>query len=113
MEEIKLKNGEILELDWNSLIFEYLEDYDGGILGLKKDVNEGKNIMIVGNYIVYSVICANYDKELTYRQAIALVHVNDVLKIMNFVIRNVEEMEKDSDNTVDNKKITKLQKHRY
>ena len=38
--EIVLRNGEKIKLDWNPIVLEYLEEYEGGLEQLKKDGNE-------------------------------------------------------------------------
>lgn len=86
--KITLKNGKTIVLDWNSIIFEYLCDYEGGIEALKEDIKEEKNQMYIANHIVYSVIRGNVDEELTYRQAISLVQVDDIDKIIDFFNKN-------------------------
>lgn len=95
--EIELKNGEKLILEVSSLILEYLEDYKGGIEQLKKDAQGNKDIngytktMYATNQLLYAIIASNYDTPLTYRQAVRLVKLEDVSKIINFVINNIPE----------------------
>lgn len=93
--EIELKNGEKLNLEVTSLLLEYIEDYQGGIKQLKKDA-EGKEYkngytkrMYATNQLIYAVIASNYDKQLTYRQAVRLVKLEDIEKIAQFVIDNI------------------------
>lgn len=100
--KITLKNGKTIILDWNSIIFEYLCDYEGGLEALKEDVKEEKNQMYIANHIVYSVIRANIDEDLTYRQAISLVNVDDIEKIIDFFNKNCNS----------NSSTTKQQKHK-
>lgn len=110
--EIELKNGEKLILEVTPLLLEYIEDYEGGIEQLKKDAegNKDKNgytkSMYATNHILYSIIASNYDEPLTYRQAVRLVRLEDVEKIVDFVIKNTPEIEKN--NVVEINKI----KHR-
>lgn len=95
--KIELKNGETLILEVSSLILEYLEDYKGGIKQLKKDAQGNKDVngytktMYATNQLLYAVIASNYDSPLTYRQAVRLVKLEDVSKIINFVINNIPE----------------------
>lgn len=110
--EIELKNGEKLILEVTPLLLEYIEDYEGGIEQLKRDAegNKDKNgytkSMYATNHILYSIIASNYDEPLTYRQAVRLVRLEDIEKIVDFVIKNTPETEKN--NVVEINKI----KHR-
>ncbi len=93
--EIELKNGEKLILEVSSLTLEYVEDYKGGIEQLKKDAQGGidengyTKRMYATNQLLYAIIASNYDKPLTYRQAVRLVKLEDIDKIMQFVIDNI------------------------
>lgn len=90
--EIVLRNGEKIQLDWNPIVLEYLEEYDGGLEQLKKDV-ENKNCRFrTFNYIVYCVISATYPEELSYREAVSLVDINDLDKIVTFIVQHVNNM---------------------
>lgn len=95
--EIELKNGENIILEVSPLILEYLEDYKGGIEQLKKDAQGQKDLngytktMYATNQLIYAVIASNYDTSLTYRQAVRLVKLEDVSKIVDFVIKNIPE----------------------
>ena len=99
--EIELKNGEKLTLDVTPLILEYIEDYKGGIEQLKKDAQGGKDIngyskkMYAVNHLLYAVIASNYDTTLTYRQAVRLVKIEDVDKIINFANENIPNLTKE------------------
>ncbi len=96
--EIELKNGETLILEVSSLILEYLEDYKGGIEQLKKDAQGQKDAngytktMYATNQLLYAIIASNYDAPLTYRQAVRLVKLEDISKIVDFVISNIPEI---------------------
>lgn len=93
--EIELKNGERLNLEVTSLLLEYIEDYKGGINQLLKDAQGEKNengytrTMYATNQLLYAVIASNYDKTLTYRQAVRLVKLDDISKILKFIIENI------------------------
>lgn len=103
--ELTLKTGKKVFLEWNSLVFEYLEEYKSGIEELNKDLNRDNSRMYACNHVIYSVIAASIDEEITYRQAVKLVNVEDISKIVDFVLNNVIKMEKDLNNmksTVDN-----------
>lgn len=96
--EIELKNGETLILEVSSLILEYLEDYKGGIEQLKKDAQGQKDAngytktMYATNQLLYAIIASNYDAPLTYRQAVRLVKLEDISKIVDFVISNIPKL---------------------
>ncbi|MBQ3408906.1 MAG: hypothetical protein IJH12_06870 [Clostridia bacterium] len=95
--EIELKNGEKIFLEVTPLLLEYLEDYDGGVEQLKKDAKGVKDsngytrTMYAANQLIYALVASNYDKPLTYRQAVRLVKIEDVTKIADFVINNIPE----------------------
>ena len=96
--KIELKNGQELILEVTPLLLEYIEDYEGGLEQLKKDAQGGKDkngyskAMYATNHILYSIIASNYDEPLTYRQAVRLVKLEDVERIINFVISNTPEI---------------------
>lgn len=98
--EIELKNGEKLILEVSSLMLEYLEDYKGGIEQLKKDAQGHKDAngytktMYATNQLLYAIIASNYDTPLTYRQAVRLVKLEDVDRIIQFIIDNTPSEEK-------------------
>ena len=93
--EIELKNGEKLILEVTPLILEYVEDYKGGIEQLKKDAqgqrdaNGYSKTMYATNQLLYAIIASNYDTPLTYRQAVRLVKLEDVDKIIKFASENI------------------------
>lgn len=93
--EIVLKNGENLILEVSPLLLEYLEEYPGGIEQLKKDSNGQKDkngytkLMYATNQIIYAIIASNYNEALTYRQAVKLVKLEDIEKILIFVKENI------------------------
>lgn len=93
--EILLKNGEKLKLEVTSLTLEYIEDYPGGIEKLRtdaqgtKDENGYTKSMYATNQLLYAVIASNYDKPLTYRQAVRLVRLEDINRIAKFVTDNI------------------------
>ena len=92
--EIQLKNGEKIILEVTSLMLEYVEDYKGGIEQLlndaqgQKDENGYTRSMYATNQLLYAIIASNYDKPLTYRQAVRLVKLEDVDRILEFIIKN-------------------------
>ena len=100
--EIQLKNGENLILEVTPLMLEYVEDYDGGIEKLlndaqgKKDKNGYSRKMYATNQLLYAIVASNYEVPLTYRQAVGLVRLEDIEKILNFIIENIPEKNKTS-----------------
>ena len=108
--EIQLKNGEKLILEVTSLMLEYIEEYKGGINKLledaqgKKDKNGYTRSMYATNQLLYAIIASNYDKRLTYRQAVRLVKLEDVDKILDFIIKSIP-----SSNITENKETTDFQ----
>lgn len=87
--EITLKNGEKIKLKWNLIVLEYLEEYEGGLEQLKKDIESKEYRFRAFNFIVYCLISAVYTEELGYREAISLVNINDFDKIIAFIVQNV------------------------
>lgn len=98
--EIQLKNGENLILEVTPLMLEYVEDYDGGIEKLLKDAQGQKDEngytrkMYATNQLLYAIVASNYEVPLTYRQAVGLVRLEDIEKILNFIIENIPEKNK-------------------
>ena len=93
--EIQLKNGETLILEVTSLMFEYIEDYAGGVEQLLKDAQGQKDKngytkrMYATNQLLYAIIASSYDTPLTYRQAVRLVKLEDIENILNFIKENI------------------------
>ena len=87
--QITLKNGENINLEITPLLLEYVEEYDGGIEQLQKDIKSNDRAMLAVNHILYSVICSNYDEPLSYRQAVRLIQIDDMEKIADFVVDNI------------------------
>lgn len=98
--EIELKTGEKLILEVTPLFFEYVEDYKGGIEQLQKDATgiKDKNgytkTMYATNQILYAIIASNYDERLTYKQAVRLVKLEDIEEIVDFVVKNLQNLKK-------------------
>jgi hypothetical protein len=90
---IKLKNGQNIELDWNFLVMEYIEEYEGGLKGLKSDLEAKRNQLKVNNHLLYSLIRANVDEPLTYRQAVCLVNIEDMNKISDFITTEMKKLD--------------------
>lgn len=93
--EIELKNGEKLILEVTPLMLEYVEEYKGGIEQLVKDAqgdvdeNGYSKRMYAGNQLLYAIIASNYDQRLTYRQAVRLVKLDDMERIIEFIIKKL------------------------
>ena len=90
--DIVLRNGEKIKLDWNPLVLEYLEEYEGGIEQLKKDVEDKNCRFRTFNFIIYCVISAVYPRELSYSEAVSLVDINDLDRIVVFIVQHVNTM---------------------
>ena len=93
--EIVLKNGEKLKLELSGITLEYLEEYPGGVEQLKKDKNGevdsagNTRRMCAVNQMIYAIVASNYDKPLTYRQAVRLVDVKDYDSICEWIISSI------------------------
>lgn len=107
--EIELKNGEKLVLEVTPLLLEYIDDYKGGIEQLKKDAQGQRDIngytrrMYATNQLLYAIIASSYDTHLTYRQAVRLVKLEDVDRIIEFIGENTPSI---------NQETEKIQTHR-
>ena len=108
---ITLKNGKNIELDWNFLVMEYLEEYEGGLKAIKQDINTQKNQMRVHNHLLYAIIRANYDEPLTYKQAVCLVEFRDMNKISDFLNTNMKELDEFKKKETTNKYQPNFQKN--
>lgn len=99
--EIILKTGEKITLEVSSLIFEYLEEYDGGFKQLEKDIkgeideNGYSRMMYATNHLLYAIIASNYEEELTPKLAIKLVKLEDIPEIIKFINKNIPKIKKD------------------
>lgn len=97
--EIELKNGEKIILEVSSLMLEFLEDYKGGIEQLvkdaqgEKDVNGYTKTIYATNQLLYSIVASNYVMPLTRKQAVRLVKLEDVERIINFICKNLPNKE--------------------
>ena len=89
---ITLKNGETVDLIWSAIVLEYLEDYEGGIKQLQKDIEEQNGNFRTFNFVIYSMLSAVYPKRLSYREAVGLVDINDYDKIITFIVQNVSAL---------------------
>ena len=97
--EIELKNGEKIILEVSSLMLEFLEDYKGGIEQLvkdaqgEKDVNGYTKTIYAINQLIYAIVASNYVMPLTRKQAVRLVKLEDVERIINFICENLPNKE--------------------
>lgn len=91
--KLELKNGQCIYLDWNPIVLEYLNDYEGGIEKMKKDISDQNNLLYIANHLAYSVISANIEESLTFKDVMKLITPNDVDKILNFIIENCDQSE--------------------
>lgn len=116
--KIELKNGEILNLEVTPLILEYFEEYPGGVEQIKKDAQGEKDkngytrTMYATNQLLYALIASNYDKPLTYRQAVRLVKLEDVEKIVDFVIKNIPSEKANNTNIEQTNAASEITLHR-
>lgn len=93
MQILTLKNGDKIELQWSFLIMQYLEDYEGGLKQLKKDMQSKRNLLKIQSLLLYAAVRANYDKKLSYQEAIRLVDIKDLEMINNFFEENFKKQE--------------------
>lgn len=90
MEIITLRNGQNIELVWSFLMMQYLEDYEGGLKKLQKDMRTRQNLLKMQSLFIYATVRANYDEKLGFQEAVRLVDVKDIEKINKFVRENLE-----------------------
>ncbi len=110
MQILTLKNGDKIELQWSFLIMQYLEDYEGGLKQLKKDMHAKKNLLKIQSLLLYAAVRANYDKKVSYQEAIRLVNVKDLKMINSFFeenLKNQEEFKKKDQKFIPRKKKKK------
>lgn len=107
--EIELINGKKVELSMNPIVTEYLSDYDGGIEQMSEDISGSRNLMSVANHIAYSVISANINEKLSFNELMRLLKLEDVEKILDFVIENTSNFSDKTNQT--NKSISTIKKY--
>lgn len=90
---IILKNGKRIKLEWNFLVLEYLEEYEGGLKAIQQDIKFKRNELKVSNMLCYAVINANIDDPLTYREILRLLNLKSLRNIMKFVEKNKKEFD--------------------
>ena len=91
--KLELKNGQIIHLDWNPIVREYLSDYNGGIKQMQQDISNQNNLIYVANHLAYSIISANIDEQLSFKEVMKLISPDDVDKILDFIIENCNSSE--------------------
>ena len=112
---LTLKNNKKIDLKWNFLVLEYLEEYSteegSGIVQIRKDISKKQNQLKIYNFFTYAIIRANIDDPLTYKEAVSLVEFKDYQKIVKFIENNLNELEefkkKDRNFTQNHKKKKK------
>lgn len=82
---IILKNDKRINLEWNLLCVEYVEEYPGGLKQLQKDMKLKINVIKSMNYLIAAIIRGNYSEILTREESLKLVKFEDYDKIMNFI----------------------------
>ena len=109
--EIQLKNGENIILEVTPLFLEYIEDYEGGIKQLlsdaqgQKDKNGCTRTMYATNRLLYAIVASNYNTPLTYKQAVRLVKLEDIEKIIVFIIKNTPDTNENTNKVKENMHI--------
>lgn len=112
--DLILRNGEKITLDWNLIVLEYLEEYEGGIEQLREDIADKNKRFHTFNFVIYCIVSATYSEELSYEEIISLVNINDYEKLIDFITKNINrikntnnEKEKNSNTRKKFKKHTK------
>lgn len=92
---LTLKNTTNIKLEWSYLVLEYLEEREGSLDALQKQVNSMDKVgqIRLCNSFVYAVIQACVDDVLTYKQAIRLVRPEDYPKIFGYIQKQLELQE--------------------
>ena len=90
---ITLKNGKNVDIQWNFMFLEFLEEYPGGFKALKQDYNKQNNLMKIHNHFLYSIIRANVEEPLKYREVLSLIETKDMKRLIDFVVKNFKEMD--------------------
>ncbi len=111
MAVITLRNGKNIELVWSFLVLQYLEDYEGGLKQIQKDMKAKRNLLKIESLFIYAAVRANYDEKVGYQEAIRLVKLEDVNKINEFFSENLKNQQefkkKDQKYTIQSKKKKK------
>lgn len=97
--DIELKNGESIHLEIGPLFMEYLDDYDGGIEKLLADWKNKVNTMYISNHFAYAAIASNYDKPIDYRNTLKLIKLDDLIKIVEFVVDSLPTIQNHINNS--------------
>lgn len=88
-----LTNGDRIELEYSFLTIQYLEDYEGGLKKLQLDCKHKRNMLRIMSLFIYAAVRSNYDKKVTFNEAVKLVNVKDVPKIQEFFEENFKTQE--------------------
>ncbi len=94
---IKLKNGKKIELEYNYLVMQYLDEYKGGeengggLKELKKDIQNKKNLIAIQGIFIYASVRSAVEEPLTYQEALRLIDINDLTKINDFYNKEFEK----------------------
>ncbi len=94
--DLILKNGKKIKLHWSPLVYEYLEDYDGGLEKLLKDINSENYSFSVINFVIYCLISACSNTEMKYREALSLINPKDYNSLIEYVYRQITEQQMNS-----------------
>ena len=112
---IKLKTGQKIELDYNFLVMQYLEEYKngeengGGLKQLQRDLKAKKNKVAVQGQFIYAAVRSVLDEPLTYQETIRLIDMNEIPKINAFFEK---EFQKQDEFQKKNEKIYRPQKEK-
>lgn len=85
---LQFKNGKNIFLEWNPIILEYIDGYVGGVSKLKEDIKNKTNLIYIANHLAYSVIAANLENSLNFKEVMKLITPDDVENIIDFIISN-------------------------
>ena len=96
---IKLKTGQKIELDYNFLVMQYLEEYKngeengGGLKQLQRDLKAKKNKVAVQGQFIYAAVRSVLDEPLTYQETIRLIDMNEIPKINAFFEKEFQKQD--------------------
>lgn len=88
---ITLKNNDKVELEYNFYILKYLEEYKGGYKKLEKDLKNKSNYFDLISTVIYALLRSNYDIPITIEEAVKLINMQDIPKIMDWFYKELEE----------------------
>lgn len=112
---IKLRTGETLEIEWNMLALEYLdENYPGGYIQLQKDIKAKLHTFKAQNMFCYAVILANRKEPMTYEDTIKSLTtkaITDIMEILEDNFNSMNNLKKKGPNFSNQKKNHKKKKN--